>query len=316
VGSGRVLYDCEVSIGREILWFGSFEDEGHTMWNTNSDDEWIDSTVAYAGSRSLVLRRNYQAGMNVVTNLEDRIALDAERRYSMMGHLRTQNAGGATFEARYHQYRYSWSSVGFDEIVDPLVGDHDWGFHWANMTLPENANYLDPRASLNPPDTGMGYAWFDEIKVVEFEDWGDPTSGVDVPFPGNLKYAQVRTTTQVESLFVVYETTQYDGGYGGRELSPAGVQENRPGLRYVLAENFPDPFRSFTRISYAIPAACHVTLNIYDVSGRKVSTLLDERQEPGTRTLTWDGGSLPSGLYFYRLEAGEFQATRKMLLLR
>jgi hypothetical protein len=316
VESEIVLQDPEVSIGREILWFGSFEDEGHTMWYLNTDDEWLDSTVAHSGQRSLALRRSDLAGVNIVANLESKVPLDSEHRYSMMGWIRTENAGETTFEARYHRYRYFSSPVGTDTLNVPLTGDHDFGFHWANMVLPEDANFLDPTASLHPPDSGMGFAWFDEIKVLEWEEWESASDAIPIAYPGTLRYAQARSRTQVESIAVVYELTRLDGGYGVPPRNASTAESPGADLHFSLGANRPNPFRSLTRISYAIPAACHVKLDVFNVSGRRVATLLDERREPGVWTTTWDGGASPSGLYFYRLMAGELTATRKMLLLR
>jgi uncharacterized delta-60 repeat protein len=82
-----------------------------------------------------------------------------------------------------------------------------------------------------------------------------------------------------------------------------------------LWQNTPNPFHHSTVISYSLPAATHVTLSIYDITGRLVETLVNEVQQPGVHQVRWERKSNPSGVYFYRLEAGEFVETRKMVVV-
>ena len=85
---------------------------------------------------------------------------------------------------------------------------------------------------------------------------------------------------------------------------------------YVLLNNFPNPFNPTTNISYTIPKSGRVSLKIYDILGKEVSTLVDEQQEPGTHTVTWNAQNLASGAYFYRLVAGDYVKARKMMLVK
>lgn len=84
----------------------------------------------------------------------------------------------------------------------------------------------------------------------------------------------------------------------------------------ALYQNYPNPFNPLTTISYAIPRAAHVTLNVYDISGRLVTTLIDGYRDAGYHEVTFDGSGLPSGIYVYRIEAGQFTASSKMVLLK
>ncbi len=87
-------------------------------------------------------------------------------------------------------------------------------------------------------------------------------------------------------------------------------------LHYELRQNYPNPFNPTTAISYQLIANSHVTLDVFDVLGRKVATLVNEIHQPGVYTVRWDASPYPSGVYFYRLEAGEFRATRKLMVLK
>jgi flagellar hook assembly protein FlgD len=85
---------------------------------------------------------------------------------------------------------------------------------------------------------------------------------------------------------------------------------------FSLSQNYPNPFNPATAISYSIQSRGVVILKVYDVLGREVKTLMNERQNAGIHTVNLDGRDLPSGVYFYRIVAGGYTSVRKMLLLK
>jgi serine protease len=89
-----------------------------------------------------------------------------------------------------------------------------------------------------------------------------------------------------------------------------------PPLTFSLAQNYPNPFNPTTNVEFQIAKRSHVSLKVFDLLGRGVATLADEERSPGSYKVTWDASNLPSGIYFYRLEAGGFVETRKMVLLK
>ena len=86
--------------------------------------------------------------------------------------------------------------------------------------------------------------------------------------------------------------------------------------QFVLYQNFPNPFNPSTIISYLLPSNTIVSLGIYDVLGRKILTLVDGPQSKGMHSVTFDGAQLASGVYFYRLAAGNQVLTKEMVLLK
>ena len=95
--------------------------------------------------------------------------------------------------------------------------------------------------------------------------------------------------------------------------------DNTPGpipLTYTLEQNFPNPFNPSTIIQYSLPVTAPVVLKIYNVLGQEVKTLVDQNQKAGKYTVRFDASSLASGMYFYRLQAGEFSQVKKLLLLK
>jgi len=85
---------------------------------------------------------------------------------------------------------------------------------------------------------------------------------------------------------------------------------------FALEQNYPNPFNPTTTFSLTIPQSSIVNLSVYDLLGREITTLVNEKLAPGTYTREWDAAGQPSGVYFYRLSAGDFADTKKLLLLR
>jgi len=95
------------------------------------------------------------------------------------------------------------------------------------------------------------------------------------------------------------------------------VTESRPvQSSFKLEQNYPNPFNPTTTISYQLSAVSRVSLKIYDVLGREVATIVDACQNVGTHAVTFNAGKLPSGVYFYRLNAGGLSSVKKMVVLK
>lgn len=118
---------------------------------------------------------------------------------------------------------------------------------------------------------------------------------------------------------------QYSGNLGtgqGIELvgeaAPTSVHEGQPALasQIVLHQNYPNPFNPSTTIKYALPMQSDVRLSVFDVQGREVSVLVNERKGAGVHEVIFDAAGLSSGIYFYRLNSGEFAQTMRLLILR
>ncbi len=103
-------------------------------------------------------------------------------------------------------------------------------------------------------------------------------------------------------------------------LPPSAVGDELPG-RFALADNYPNPFNPVTRISFELPSAGRVQLDVFDIKGRYVRTLVSEDMPAGQHGVFWDGKDssgqgVASGQYFYRLDAGGLTAAKKMMLLK
>jgi len=83
-----------------------------------------------------------------------------------------------------------------------------------------------------------------------------------------------------------------------------------------LSNNYPNPFNPTTKISYTIPERSNVSLKIFNLLGSEVASLVNEEKSAGTYEIEFNAANLSSGIYFYRIQAGAFVETKKMILLR
>jgi photosystem II stability/assembly factor-like uncharacterized protein len=121
------------------------------------------------------------------------------------------------------------------------------------------------------------------------------------------------------------DSTLYAGvagttGFGVYEYTfiPVGVSGNNGKIPkdFALYPNYPNPFNPVTSIRYDIPKTANVTLKVYDIRGRVVTTLVNENKQPGSYMATFDASNFSSGVYFYRVSAGDYVRTMKMILVK
>ena len=105
-------------------------------------------------------------------------------------------------------------------------------------------------------------------------------------------------------------------------IAVAGSEKNKLNssgyamARFELGGNFPNPFNAQTTIEYNIPFEADVKIEIYDILGRRIETLVNERRPTGLNRVIWNADNVASGMYFYRLQAGEYTAAKRMTILK
>ena len=99
---------------------------------------------------------------------------------------------------------------------------------------------------------------------------------------------------------------------------PIGIDDElyTPLKNYELYQNYPNPFNPVTKINYAIPVDSDVSLILYNLRGHEVARLVDSKRIAGNHSISWNASNVASGIYFYRLQIGDFVQTRKMVLLK
>ena len=150
-------------------------------------------------------------------------------------------------------------------------------------------------------------------------------------------YAGIPYSADTSVSFAWYTKEGFFASVNPKDRNPSGSTISISGLSYItiittptgvdgqnmalpstplLAQNYPNPFNPSTSISYQLSAASVVTLKVYDVLGKEVATLVEGVRSAGTHTVRFDGSSLRSGVYFYRIQAGTFSDTKKFMLIK
>jgi len=133
--------------------------------------------------------------------------------------------------------------------------------------------------------------------------WEDMVRNPDSPYFGS------GTARDFDDLIVEV------GGIEEILLSVPSPDGNLP-ENHSLAQNYPNPFNAQTEISFEIPRACRVSLEVYNLSGQRIDTLLDAEMQAGHHVVSWDASGRSSGVYFYKLAAGEYNQIKRMTFLK
>lgn len=115
---------------------------------------------------------------------------------------------------------------------------------------------------------------------------------------------------------IVYELTLPVGMYSYRSFRFNPTKPIIIPADYKLSQNYPNPFNPATRITFGLPEASGVKLTVYDILGREIVKLLDERRDAGTYEINWSGTNYSSGIYFYTLQTDKVTITKKMMLVK
>jgi len=204
------------------------------------------------------------------------------------------------------------TSVTSSETGPPLPGSYAVGDSTSYLSLSTTAGYAGEIEICIEYDESQITVREDSVVVLHYDETLIPPAWVDI-------------TTSVDTVLNVacgVTTTGLSPFVAGYIKSATGVGNESAPTQFALHQNVPNPFNPTTVIRYDVPAGGGmVSLNVYDVAGRLVRTLIDGRQAAGVREVTWDGRdqsgrTVSSGVYFYRLVAGEYVQTRKMVLIK
>jgi photosystem II stability/assembly factor-like uncharacterized protein len=210
-----------------------------------------------------------------------------------------------------------------------------WGIYFLN---PDTGWVRDTNTMLyQTVDGGKTFQLIGERSVPFFQTqfcdynygWSFVSRGISVTHDRGFNWwAELweNSTRSIYSIYLIDSAHGWvgtrDGGlirYGYPELSTSVPWNGNPirfPVDFRLEQNYPNPFNPVTRICYSINQASHVSLKIYNILGQEITTLVNELQYPGEKTVTFDATNLPGGMYFYRLTTGHDVEVRKMVLIK
>lgn len=311
------LRNWQFRLGREMtwLWFGNFEDEGCSLWLLDQPDEFYDDTVFYEGERSLCQIRP-MGSSPIITNLEKRIKCYSDSiYYTLYGYIKTQNANNADIIAEFYWSRTSSYPIGSSALGAEVSGTTDWTFY-SNEFIPTNGtNFIDIwLRSESPGSGGQGYTWFDNVGVIEWEEWQPFSNSINIPSPNDYYWIQIRTDVETYNAALSYEEVIYN---------PTSAIDYNTGhkVTFQLFRILPNLTNSTMKIQYNLTKTAKVVLRIYNILGQEVKTLLNETQVKGQKTVIWGGRNnqgriVGSGIYFCKLQAGGYEQSKKLIWLK
>lgn len=251
------------------------------------------------------------------------------------------NVNGYLFAVRFYD-KNNCFAVGAEGTI---LHSSDGGTSWENVISGTNEFLRDicflnaqkgycigeNGTLLKSEDNGKSWEKLDLgiTNILNSISFSDERFGVIVGYEGILlithdggqSWSKERVSNAQLNEVVVFNNTAFVSGLWcafkfSEEGSTNAITDGKPIQNFTLNQNYPNPFNSFTIISYSIPQKGDVVLKIYNILGREIATLLDKEQEMGTYKIQFDASYLSSGVYFYRLQSGNYAVTKKLILLR
>jgi photosystem II stability/assembly factor-like uncharacterized protein len=296
INAGRILKTTNAGVGTNGLTFTNYDDNGITTIGTfraisfiNTNTGWITATNS-SNNTTLVKTTNMGENWNIVGTtitgifINDIKFINAQTGFACGGGA---NGGGA-------------------KILKTTNG----GQSWAVQTY-MNANMFNSMSWPVYFSTYRGFICGENGLVYVSYDLGDTWIQQITPNINNLNciyfpYADLGWAVGNNANVI----STWHGGVNVNNIS-SQVPDN-----YKVYQNYPNPFNPATTIKFDILKSGLVTLDVFDVTGRRLDNLVNENLKPGSYSVTWDAKGLTSGIYFYRISSGNFTKTMKMSLVK
>ncbi len=184
---------------------------------------------------------------------------------------------------------------------------------WHRYALENNYDWVMVEVSSNNGDTwqtvteytGTNTTWTQQ--TFDITRFANASTQMKVRFRLVADAGATADGWYVDDILITTYCTNTITGISGNNNSP---------FIFALQQNYPNPFNPVTVIKYQLPSAEKVSVKVFDVLGKEVATLVNENKQPGYYEVSFDASNLASGLYFYRIEAGSFVETKKMMLIK
>lgn len=302
-------------LGRELIWFGNFEEEGSTNWEINESSEMYDEEEIFRGNRAFKQIRNTNS-YPISTNFENFIKIYSTlSEYTLYSYIKTENANNAGVEIQFFDTRYNTYPLGSENLGTTIDGSSNWKFYSNNFTLPEFTNFIDILMKSDAPSISQGKAWFDDLGLIEWTNWGNFENSEQIDFPNDFYWIQIKAEEEITSAQISYKETRFS-----KITSIEEDGNNEISTKFVLFQNYPNPFNPSTKIRFSIPTKStnlQCKLIIYNTLGQQISVLLNKPLSAGNYEVPFNGTDLASGVYFYQLQIGnQFHQVKKMILLK
>jgi len=199
-------------------------------------------------------------------------------------------------------------AVGGDyEFGASIIRTINGGINWGYESIPFfGIGYTISKRLVSEWWVGLGYALMLAYTLNSGVSW----DYIQLPDSSGIYEINFPDSTHGWAFGIFGTILKYNGVVSGV------YSENNTVYDFKLFQNYPNPFNPVTIIRFRIKDSRYVTLKVYDVLGKEIETLVNEKKSPGTYEVTFDGSTLASGIYFYRMDAGNFIETKKMLIIK
>lgn len=298
----------EARLGSECLWMGNMEDEGANFFNPNLSNETYDTTTSHEGSRSLKI---VASGTQETVSFRNRMKwYDNTKKYTLHAWIRTRAATNVNIDIQMFTSRTSYTPTSTQSLLSTALSDNnDWTFFQKEITIPSSCYFYNIICKIS-----NGTAWFDEVGLIEWSPWQSITLLQNIAHPNDFYWLQLKGSENPKSIRLSY--TEKDLSL----IQPFSVSQ-QPEQSVLELTNYPNPFNPETRISFYLENDTKIELDIFNIKGQRVTTLVKDNLTKGRHYFDWlgtdfKGSRVASGVYFYRIKTNSATQTRKILLLK
>ncbi len=266
-----------------------------TGWNTFF--ELVSYNEGLLGGQGNRLSRSTNGGTNWVTISVPQLNTSTEALASV---------GSTIFVGGWEMSNWTYLSCSYSTNT---------GLSWVNVVLPDTGSFND----ILFLDNNIGYAT--ARYAMSLEGFSYPKGYIYKTVDQGRSWEKI-FEQQWQEMFGVCETPNYIYFVGMSvvkrlQLNMVGAHSQETTVsNYLLSQNYPNPFNPTTKISYSVPVSDIVSLTIFDVTGKKLQTLINEQKSSGNYEVEFDASNLSSGTYYYKISAGEFTETKRMVLIK
>ena len=183
-------YISHFRLGRELIWMGNFENEGSSLWNLNSDNEFLQDSIFRRGKISVSHIRNDNSPSNIITNLKNKFPFKNHLKHTLHGNIKTQNAQNVDLQLRLAESRNGETLINIS-LDQSINGSHDWKKYWKDIEIQESINFFDVAMNTGIPDTGMSQIWFDDVGLIQWDSLKIITNNISmIDNPNDYNYIQ------------------------------------------------------------------------------------------------------------------------------
>ncbi len=207
----------------------------------------------------------------------------------------------------------SWDATSTDADGDAVR------YMFVIATRPQTGapNFSTPLATVSSNNLGtLGEVTLSQATLNELMDAVGMAQNETRAFAWTVRVTDGKDTVQVSTYANATGFTPIFRTINLKKLTPTSIEDNNLPKEFSLSQNYPNPFNPTTVINFSLPQDAQVKLTMYDMLGREVAVMVNELRSAGTYSITVDGRALASGIYVYRLEAGNRTFTRKMTLIK